>query len=98
MEACGPSVTTSSIPAMVTSWATFQLTVVNVRTVGSTEASDASEPEMVKVTSAVGCDSRTTLTEPVVPASDTVTEVPVRVMPAVSSSVVVKKTIRSRPS
>ena len=70
---------------MVSVWSTFQLTGVNVMVVGAAEASEASEPVTVKVTSSVGFESSTRVTEPSVPASDTVIELPDRVMPAVST-------------
>ena len=70
---------------MVTSCGEFQVSGANVMVDGATEAAKASEPDTVKGTAAVGFESSTSLTEPAGPASDTVTELPDKLMPAVST-------------
>ena len=74
------------MPVTVTSWAKRQLTVVNVRTVGATEASDGSDAVTLITTVPVGCESSTTWKDSVVPDSDTVATRAETVNPEVSSS------------
>ena len=92
-----PSSTSSSAPVTVTSWATFQLVVVNVSSATSVEASSEPERTTVMVTPEVGSVLSTTDTTSVEPASDTTVDPSLSetVTPAVSLSVVVTSTTRS---
>ena len=91
VEVTSPSSSVSLAPVTVTSWATFQLVDVKVRTVGETTASDGSDAVTLITTVPVGSVERTTATVSLEPASDTsvVPSVAVAVKPAASSSVVV---------
>ena len=98
VEVMSPSSSVSSKPTTVTSWATFQLVVVNVRTVGETDASDGSDAVTLTTTVPVGSVVSTTETVSFEPASETsvVPSVATAVTPAVSSSVVVTSTTAVR--
>ena len=86
---CGPSVAVSSTPVTVTVWGIDQFADVNDIDVGDTVASLVLSEDTVRMTLEVGWVSSATLNVPVDPASVTVTVVPDRVYPAVSSSNVV---------
>ena len=98
VEVMSPSSSVSSKPTTVTSWATFQLVVVNVRTVGETDASDGSDAVTLTTTVPVGSVVSTTEMVSFEPASETsvVPSVATAVTPAVSSSVVVTSTTAVR--
>ena len=83
----------SSTPVTVTVCGVLQLPVVKVRVAGATVPSVVSLELRPMVTSAVGCEARTTVKVAVPPASVVVRPlVGVTVMPAASLSVVVTLT------
>ena len=86
---CGPSVAVSSTPVMVTVREVDQFDDVNDIDVGNTVASAVLAEDAMRMTFEVGWVSSTTVNVPVEPASVTVTVVPDKVYPAVSSSNVV---------
>ena len=92
---CGPSVAVSSTPVMVTVWEVDQFADVNDIDVGNTVASAVLAEDAMRMTLEVGWVSSTTVNVPVEPASVTVTVVPDKVYPAVSSSTVVTLTVWS---
>ena len=88
-----PSTMASSTPVTVTLWATFQLAAVKVREAVERVPSVVSELLRPMVTSAVGCELRTTEKEAVPPFSVvTSPAVGVTVMPAVSLSLLMRLT------
>ena len=97
--ATSPSSSTSSPPVTVTVWGMFQLAAVKVSEATETAPSVGSELERLIVTSAVGCEVRTTVKVAAPPASVMASpDVGVTVMPAVSSSAFVTLTSAgSRP-
>ena len=91
-----PSMMSSSIPVTMTSWAMFQLELVNVNNVGKTVASPVSPDVTLMLTSVPGWVLRITVNVSVEPDSETTVEPSetTTVTPAESSSVVVTSRVR----